>query len=339
VGPLSTHAPIPLLVLTGFLGSGKTTLLAKLVQRPRGERLAVLVNEVGALSLDPWLLEQVDEDVWTLPSGCLCCALRGDLYRALERVAARRPSRVVLETSGLADPAPILHALHADERLAARLRCAGLVAVVDALRAEDLLATQPEARRQLELADRVVLTKPDLAPQRLDGARALLAARAPGCEVRVALQGEVDPEWLLHGPALGRVAGAADARDWLHHHPSGPDGEATFSARTVELEGPVDVDVVALWLRLVAQLDGPRLLRVKILAEDRATGALFALQSAGRLVSAPRRLAARPPDVRGLRLVLVERGLDPATLERLIESLHAAARADPYAPRALGHTS
>ena len=326
---MASSVPIPLHVLTGFLGSGKTTLLAALVRKPRGERLAVLVNEVGALALDPWLLEQVDEDVWALPSGCLCCALRGELYAALERVAALHPARVVLETSGLADPAPILHALASDGRLAARLRPAGVVAVVDALRAEELLATQPEARRQLELADRVVLTKPDLAPQRLEGVRELIAAAAPGCEVRVALQGEVDARWLLEAPALARVTGPQGARDWLHHHAEGADPEADFSTRAVELDGPVDVEVIALWLRLVAQIDGPRLLRVKILAEDRATGAVFALQSAGRMVSPPRRLAAAPGTVRGLRLVLIERGLGQKALEQLIASLHSAARADP----------
>jgi len=325
-------AIVPLHLLTGFLGSGKTTLLAALVERARDERIVALVHDVADLPLDPWLLERVDEDVWSLPSGCLCCSLRGELYEALERVAALRPSRVVLETSGLADPAPILHGLAADARLAARVRPAGVVAVVDALRAEDLLATQPELRRQLAFADRIVLTKTDLAPERAGPVEELLAREAPGCEVRRTPNGQVDPGWLLDAPALARLRGPDEASSWLHHGPRegsvGADPTA-FVTRTVESESPVDLAPVELWLRLVTQLDGPRLLRVKILLEERASGACYALQSAGRLVAPPRRLAPGRGPTRGLRMVLVARGLAPAVLDRLLESFRAALRGEP----------
>ncbi len=328
---MASDAPVPVHVLTGFLGSGKTTLLGSLLRRPRGERLAAVVNEVGALALEPGTYELVDEDLWTLASGCLCCARRAELHESMDRVLAHRPSRIVLETSGLADPGPILHAFATDPRLVERVRLAGVVTVVDALRAEDLLATQPEAVRQLELADRVVLSKPDLAPHRLDGVRELLSAAAPGCDVRVALHGEVDPDWLLGAPALARLTAWGDAHSWLHHEPT-LRAAGAFSTRTVRVDHPVDLDVLVLWTRLVTQLDGPRLLRIKMLLEDAGTGATFALQAAGRLVSPPRRLAARPGGLRGLHAVLVERGLGEPGLERLVESLHSAANATP-APR------
>lgn len=327
--------PLPLHVLTGFLGSGKTTVLAELLRRPGGRRIAVLVNEVGDLALDAYLLppgrvERVDEDVLALASGCICCSLRGELYEAIERVARMEPDRIVLETSGLADPAPVLHGLATDPHLACVARTAGVIAVVDALRAESLLAEQPEVRRQLELADRVVLTKADLAPQRVDGVLALLRAAAPGCEVRGAAHGRVDPTWLLEAPPLGRLRDVSDARAWLHHggHVAATaSGEPPFVAHAFETEAAGDVEALALWLRLVTQLDGPRLLRIKLLVTCSATGDAVVLQSAGRAVSPPRRLARPPEGWQGVRGVVIERGLGVDAARQLLASLDEAAGA------------
>lgn len=300
--------PVPLLILTGFLGSGKTTLLARLLREPGSERIAALVNEVGDIPIDDHLLERVDDDVLALASGCVCCALRGDLHAALARVLARAPTRIVLETTGVADPAPILDAVSADPLV----RAAGVVAVVDALRAEDLLESQTEVRRQLDFADRIVLTKGDLAPQRVMGVHELLAREAPGCEVRDAA--DADASWVLDAPPLARLR---DAGTWLHHGPSGAD----CRAHSVALDARADPDVLHLWMRLVTQVDGPRLLRIKALVE-REDGAIFVLQSAGRSVSPPRPLAHHPRGLRGLRMVIIERGLD--SVEPLLASLRSA---------------
>lgn len=305
--------PVPLLILTGFLGSGKTTLLARLLREPKGERIAALVNEVGDLLIDDHLLERVDADVLALASGCVCCALRGDLRAAVARVLARRPTRIVLETTGVADPAPILDAVSADPLV----RAAGVVAVVDALRAEDLLAGHPEARRQVEFADRIVLAKADLAPHRVGEVRELLAREAPGSEVRDAR--EVDAPWVLDAPPLARLR---DAATWLHHAPAG----ANCRAHSVALDAPADPDVLHLWLRLVTQVDGPRLLRIKALAEGR-DGRVFVLQSAGRSVSPPRPLEHHPRGVRGLQMVIIERGL--GSVEPLLASLRSAVAGEP----------
>ena len=255
---------VPLHVLTGFLGSGKTTLLAELLRTPprtdgRPERLAVLVNEAGALPLDAHLLERplletVDDEVLALPSGCLCCVLRGELHSAVARLAARAPDRILIETTGLADPAPLLHGLAEDRGLAGRVAPAGVITVVDALRAEDLHATQPEFRRQLEFADRVVLTKGDLAGARLAEVRTWLGEVAPGCDVAEARDGRVDFDWLLHAPPLARLADAADAARWLHPADTGPDA----AAHAWQHDAPVDIAALQLWLGLVTQLDGPR---------------------------------------------------------------------------------
>lgn len=317
---------IPLHLLTGFLGTGKTSLLARLLADPGGERIAVLVNEVGELALDAHLVETVDEDVLALPSGCVCCVMRAGLHEALARVLEREPTRIVLETTGLADPAPILHGLATDPRLARTVRVAGVVATADASRLEELLATQPEVRRQLELADRVALTKGDLVPERLPAAHACLARAAPGCDVREVLHGEVERAWLLAEAPLERLRDARTARTWLHHHAADAPG---FRAHAVTWDAPVRLAPLGLWLRLVTQLDGPRLLRVKALAESADDGHVHVLQSAQHAVAPPRRLARPPRGFRGAQVVVIERGLAPAATRALLASLRDALGARP----------
>ncbi|MEZ5979200.1 MAG: GTP-binding protein [Planctomycetota bacterium] len=305
-------------MLTGFLGSGKTTILRELLERSTA-RIAVLVNEVGELSLDHALLERVDEDVLALPGGCICCTMRDDLGEALARVRAHAPDHVVVETTGLADPAPILHGVGADPRLAAEFALASTTAVVDVVRADELLDEHAEVRRQLDFADRVVLTKRDLAPQRERVVRERLEREAPGREVVVAEHGRVEPAWLLAPRGFTRDGAAG----WLR---AGALGEAThesFTTHSVRREAPVDVGALQLWLRLVTQLDGHRLLRIKAIVRD-ASGRCFALHAAGHAVSPPREMAVAPGDVRGAEVVVIERGMEPRAMELLLESLGAA---------------
>ena len=160
---------IPVAVLTGFLGSGKTTLLGRLLRHPDFARTAVIINEFGEVGLDHDLIETSEESFVELQTGCLCCAVRGDLVLTLEDILRRRDAgavapfeRVVIETSGLADPAPILHALMSDAGLSARLALAGVVATVDAVNGLGTLARHPESVKQVAVADRLILTKTDL---------------------------------------------------------------------------------------------------------------------------------------------------------------------------------
>lgn len=333
-GPTPATPRVPFHVLTGFLGSGKTTVLRALLDGG-AQDVAVLVNDVGELGLDHHLLERVDEDLLLLAGGCVCCEVRGELHATLERLLARRPRRVVLETTGLADPGPLLHGLGGDPVLSTRLSLAGVVGVVDCPRIEELATAHPEVRAQLDFADRIVLTKTDRAPERAADVVAWLEREVPGRAVRIADDGRVDPGWLLApaGFARGAETGAAGARGWLAgaglaarlhadgdrrgHHP-------TFTTHAVRHPSPVDAEALQLWLRLVTQLDGPRLLRIKALARCRSTGAVFAFQSVGRAVSPPRRLAVEPPDLPGAELVAIERGMSPAAMERLLESLRGA---------------
>ncbi|HPF14505.1 MAG TPA: GTP-binding protein [Planctomycetota bacterium] len=321
----TTRTVIPLHVVTGFLGSGKTTLLRELlIQSP--ERIAVMVNEVGDLGLDHHLIERIDEDLLVLPGGCICCSLRGELHGALARLQALEPDRIVLETTGLADPAPLLHTIGHDARLSQAVRLAGVIAVIDGPRAEDLLATHAEVRRQLDFADRVVVAKSDLTPpDRLESVLGWLQASAPGREIRVAQAGRIDPAWLLADGGFAPGDGARGLRAWLGRSPvESSTPHAPYTTHTLHHDGPVDVEAMQLWLRLVTQLDGPKLLRIKALVRSTADGACYVLQSAERSVSPPLAVQKDLPQLRGAEWVLIERGLPPAVVEALLASLRLA---------------
>src|SRR3954468_11156079 len=179
---------IPVTLLTGFLGSGKTTLLRRVLSAPEFSDTAVVINEVGEISIDHYLVDFVEGEVLELPSGCLCCTVREDLAQTLRSLIERRDAgeirrfrRIVIETSGLADPTPILFTLGTDPMLDHRLRLARVVTLVDAVNGADTLARFAEAARQAAVADALVISKTDLAPFG-DALRASLDALNPAAE-------------------------------------------------------------------------------------------------------------------------------------------------------------
>jgi G3E family GTPase len=255
----SDQAPLPLTLLTGFLGSGKTTLLQRAVRAPEFSDSAVLVNEIGEIGLDHHLVETIDGPLLELPGGCLCCAVREDLAASLRDLLARRAAgtirqfrRLVIETSGLADPAPILYTLGADPMLDAELRLARVVTTIDAVTGAATLARFAEAARQAAVADLLLVTKTDLAAP---GTALLgrLAALNPGA-ARVLAPG--DPAEILFGDGAPRAV--ADPPSDVH-----ADHTHGVATHTIALTLPCSRLDFAKALGALAGAHGEDLLRVK----------------------------------------------------------------------------
>ncbi len=317
---------LPVTIITGFLGSGKTTLLNRLLRHPDLADTAVIVNEFGAVGLDHLLMEPAIEDAVLLANGCICCTVRGDIADTLDLLWERRSTgalppfrRIAIETTGLADPAPVAHALLAgpENRFACRLD--GIIATVDALHAPRTLAREREARAQVAAADLVLLTKTDLAePEEIAAAEAAVAAVNPLAPLRHAVAGAVDP-----ASVFGLSQGAA----WLdatpprgHGHLNFRHGE-TIAATVLRRDPPVAWDRVRLWLDSLLSLQGERVLRVKGLVRVEGVAHPVVLHAVHHVPHPPVLLerADAPAGTRivvpqGTRIVVIARGLSEAGL-------------------------
>ena len=298
---------LPTTVLTGFLGSGKTTLLRRALADPRFTDTAVVVNEIGAVAIDHYLVDFVEGAVLELPGGCLCCAVREDLAQTLRHLLDRRDAgavrpfrRMVIETSGLADPAPILYTLGADPMLDARLSLGRVVTVVDAATGAATLARFAEATRQAAVADALVISKTDLAPVSSE-LEAALGAVNPGAE-RLIGQKIDDPALTLFGASfrLSRESGEDDLNVAGHVHSHGIDSFA------VELHGAMTRLDFAKALGALAGAHGSDLLRVKgIVAFSDRDGRPALVQAAQHTMFAPEWLDDWPDSDHRSRLVFV----------------------------------
>jgi G3E family GTPase len=321
---------VPVTIITGFLGSGKTTVLNRLLKLPSLADTAVIVNEFGAVGLDHLLIEQAIEDAVLLKNGCICCTVRGDIADTLELLWQRRESgelppfrRIAIETTGLADPAPVAHALLAAEDARYACRLDGIVTTVDALHGAAQMDRQPEARRQVAMADRVLLTKTDLASDAdIASAQARIAALNAHAPVRLVVNGDVEAADVFDlGP--GGEAGDARIAQWLQaietdphhghaHHPfrHGDD----IGSVVVRCDHPVAWESLQLWLESVLSLRGDDVLRLKGLVRVAGEDRLVVLQGVHHVLHPPVFLAERATDGGGTRIVLITRGLPAAGL-------------------------
>lgn len=315
---------VPVLVVTGALGSGKTTLIRRLLADPRYDRTAVVVNEFGEVGLDHALIASSTENLVQLTTGCLCCAVRGDLLDTLLDLDRRRRAgevafdRVVIETSGLADPAPILHGLMTDPAVAAAFAVQGVLTLVDAVHGPASLAQLVEARQQVALADRILLTKTDAAAIQPD-LRAAIAALNLGVTQREAVRGAVDPGWLFAPGSLPRLpAGAGRSRFSAAEHTSGIGSIVLAPPR------PVPAAALALFLQALADHAGNRLLRAKglldILEEPHRPALVHGVR---HVFEPPVWLEHWPDDARRSFLVLIAQSLPPRWPARLLAAIVA----------------
>ena len=319
---------VPVTILTGFLGSGKTTVLNRLLKLPSLADTAVIINEFGAVGLDHLLIEQAIEDAVLLKNGCICCTVRGDIADTLDSLWERREQgtlppfrRIAIETTGLADPAPVAHALLAGPEARYACRLDGIVTTVDALHGAMQLQRQPEARRQVAMADRVLLTKTDLADA-ADVARveAMIAGLNASVPVRHVVNGEVTAADVFD---LSPGGAADDARvaEWLrafdddphggHHHLPFRHGDEIGSV-TLRTDTPVEWAKLRLWLESVLSLRGDAVLRLKGLVRVAGVDRPVVLQGVHHVLHPPV-FYERPLDG-GTRIVLITRGLSAAGL-------------------------
>ena len=364
--------PLPLSVFTGFLGAGKTTLLNSLLASPEFSDTLVLINEFGEIGLDHLFIEKIDGDMVLMSSGCVCCSIRGDLVELLEDLLRRLDNgrmkpfkRVVLETTGLADPAPILHAIMSHPYLAMRYRLDGVITVVDAVNGEATLDAHEEAVKQAAVADRHVVTKTDLpeGAARLASLEARLRTLNPGARTLLAAKGEATPAALLDCGLYDIDSKTPRVREWLnaeaieaahedehdhghhheheHEHDHGHDHHHDHSHRDVNRhddhirafclahEAPLTPASFDIFIDLLRHTHGPRLLRVKgivALADDPSRPVV--IHGVQHVFHPPHRLEAWPDADRRTRIVFIVKDLDEGFVHGLYNALVNVPAAD-----------
>ena len=332
---------IPVTLITGFLGSGKTTLITRLLRHPDMNRVAVVINEIGEIGIDNDLVKMSSENVSLLANGCLCCSVRTDLQETLrelfgERRAGQIPDfdRVIIETTGLADPAPVIQTLASDTMLGAHYRLDGVVTLVDAANALTQLAEFPEPEHQIALADRIFLTKCDLSTEpamaELTAAIALINPRA---DIRRCSQGEIDPADLI-GIGLSSARAGNDTLHFLGElkpRTAADEPPAYLGQRlparhdpavktlSLRFDAPFTWATFSAAMELVISLRGKDLLRVKGIVN--VEGNPVVVQGVGHVFHPPLPLDRWPSTDTGSRLVFITRNIEEPTLRALFQAV------------------
>ncbi len=311
---------IPVTIVTGFLGAGKTTLLKRFLETPEGAGTAVVVNEFGATAIDDALLRGSADETVLIGNGCLCCVTRSDLQNALRKLVIERERgevpdfrRVVIETSGLADPSPILQTFSTDRALAGEFHVERVVTVVDAVTGAKTLDWSAEARKQAILADLLVVTKTDLAgAEAANALAAQLAALNPRADIATAASGALEPRLLTEPVSIERNTFVAEA--------SHSDGIVSF---VLTMDEPVAWETFARTMETLTSLRGADLLRMKGFLNVAGCAGPVLVQFVQHLTHAPVELAAWPDGNRQSRLVFITRGVSEPQVRGLFTAVKA----------------
>ena len=350
--PTIPEGPLSVAVITGFLGSGKTTLLRHLLQHPEMGETAVIVNEFGEIGLDHLLVESAKEDLVLMDSGCLCCTIRGDLVNTIRDLYKRRVrrevppfERLVIETTGLADPAPILHTLMSDPLVVERFRLDSVITTVDALIGQASLDRHEESRRQAAVADRLLITKTDLAEAAdLPELEARLAALNPAASRQRVVRGVVEPAAIFNAGLYDPQSKTADVRRWLqaeaygggdhdhgHDHDHDHDGprhdvnrhDESIRAFCLTYDRPLDWDRFCSWIDMLVSLYGRDILRIKGLLNVAGQDRPVVIHGVQHVFHPPVELEAWPDRDRRSQLVFIVKDLSPKVFEDTLAAFNA----------------
>ncbi|WP_047152080.1 CobW family GTP-binding protein [Aneurinibacillus tyrosinisolvens] len=309
-------------IVTGFLGSGKTTLLTRLLKDPFLKNAAVLVNEFGKVGLDHHLLRKIDEKTLLIGGGCLCCTVREDLVNSLRELLNKdhrgeiEPlERVIIETSGLADPAPILFTVLTDTVLQHHFTIDQVIVTVDAVNGQLHLDRQPESMKQAAVADKIIITKTDIAsPEEVQQLVARLHALNPSAEIIQSVLGDVDCTELF-------VPNEKAKSGHLIHYDESPPGNHAPNTRSISLtfDQPLDWNAFGLWLSMLLHARGQDVLRVKGMVDVGEEGPVI-LNGVQHIIHPPEHLDKWPNDDKRSHVVFIMRSINP---EEILRSLHA----------------
>ncbi len=340
-----TASPIPVTVLTGYLGSGKTTLLNRILSEDHGKRYAVIVNEFGEIGIDNDLIVESDEEIYEMNNGCVCCTVRGDLIRVVEGLM-RRPGRfdaIVVETTGLADPAPVAQTFFMDDDVREKTRLDAVVALVDAKHLPLRLDDCREAEDQIAFADVVLLNKTDLVDENeLIGLEQTIRAINPSARIHRTERAGVelasvldrgafdlqraldnDPQFLDHDHP-DHACGPGCDHEHDHHHPSLAAAFHDTTGQSISLRsGPLKPDRFFPWIQKTTQIDGPNILRLKGIIAFDDDDERYVVQGIHMIVEGDHQRQWKPDEKRESRIVFVGRDLDAEKLKRTFEACQA----------------
>jgi G3E family GTPase len=334
---------IPVTVLTGYLGAGKTTLLNRILSEPHGKKYAVIVNEFGEIGIDNDLVVGADEEVFEMNNGCICCTVRGDLVRILDGLMRRKGKfdAIIVETTGLADPAPVAQTFFIDENVGRKTRLDAVVTVADAKWLKDRLKDAPEAKNQIAFADVIVINKTDLvSPAELDEVEARIRginryaklhkterAQVPLDEVLSRNAFDLDrilhlePEFL-EGDGHDHDHGHGDGRGHAHHHAGGLKHYHDEEMQSISLKSdqPLDADRFFPWVQDLVQKDGPSILRCKGILSFKNDDERFVFQGVHMILDGDHQRPWHDGEPRESRIVFIGRNLPEEKIRRGFES-------------------
>jgi G3E family GTPase len=339
-------AKIPVTVLTGYLGAGKTTLLNRILSEPHGKKFAVIVNEFGEIGIDNELVVNADEEVFEMNNGCICCTVRGDLVRIIDGLMRRKGKfdAIIVETTGLADPAPVAQTFFMDEAVGAKTKLDAVVTVADAKWLKDRLKDAPEAKNQIAFADVILLNKTDLVtPAELSEIEARIRAINPYARLHRTERAKIDIAEVLGRNAfdLDRIldiepafleAEEAHSHEGLHEHEHGHDHghhhhgglkhyhDEDMQSVALKTDKPLNADKFFPWVQDLVATDGPAILRCKGILSFKDDPERFVFQGVHMILDGDHQRAWKEGEARSSRIVFIGRNLPEEKIRAGFES-------------------